>query len=499
VIGTDISDARTLDPHRASDAYIYLVEKGPYDNLVTVDPSDYSAFLPQLATSWEKSSDGRGLTFKLREGVKFVSGNSFTADDVKFSFERLKNLKDNPAAIAENLDSVQVIDPLTVQVNLLDPAIPFTALTMISGTFGIVDSKLVKEQGGVSDPGADTTDKATSYLDQKSAGTGPYQLSSWERGAQIILDRNPNYWGGTPPFERIVIKGFAETSAEVLALERNDIDIAMNLTSDQLDELEGKPGISIESVDSIDFVYWTLSEKHANSGPLADARVREAVFRAVDYDGIIDGLLGGNAIRPAGFMPIGLGGQTEEFAEENRYEYDQDAARQLLTDANYPNGFEFELSYGNHTFAGVPFDQLAAKMQSDLAKVGITAKLNPMDQTTFTTAFRAFETVSGMTDWVADGVEAWTFAEPSVGRVAGRANWTPSDALVAQMQAAASETDPVKQAQLYLAFEKDLIEQHAYSVLFQPVNRMAVRDSVTGIKMTAAGWFVHLEEVKPAQ
>jgi peptide/nickel transport system substrate-binding protein len=499
VIGIDISDTRTLDPHRQFDTSPYLSMKGAYENLVTIDPSDYTKILPQLATSWERSSDGHGWVFHLRQGVKFASGNPFTADDVKFSFDRLKNLKDGPSAYAANQDSVQVIDPATVQVNLVDPLIPFLTYTLISGTYGILDSKLVKEQGGVSGPGADTADKATAYLDQHSAGTGPYQITSWERGAQVVLDRNPNYWGGTPPFEHVVIKGFSDTSAEVLALTRGDIDIAMNLSSDQINGLVGKAGISIEKLSSLDFMYWTLSEKHANSGPLADARVRQAVFEGVDYQGIIDGLLGGNAVRPAGFMPIGLGGQTEAFAEQNRYKYDPTAAKQLLTAAGYANGFAFTLSYGTYTFAGVPYDQIAAKIQSDLSKIGVTVKLNPMDRATFTTAFRAGETVSGMTDWVADGPEAYTFSEPSVMRVAKRANWTPSAALIAQMKAAASEVDPVKQAALYLAFEQELIKQNAYSVFFQPIYRQVVRDSITGVNLTAAGWFMDLGAIKPAK
>ena len=499
VIGTDINDTRTLDPHRQFDTSPYLSMKGAYDNLVTIDPADYSKLLPQLATSWEKSADGKGWVFTLRDGVKFVSGNPFTAEDVAFSYMRLKNLKDGPSAYAENIESVEVVDPLTVKVNLVDPNIPFVTLTLISGTYGILDSKLVKENGGTAEADAETADTATAFLDEQSAGTGPYQISSWERGAEIVLDRNPNWWGGTAPFEKVIIQGFADTSAEVLALERGDIDLAMNLNSDQIDTLVGKPGISIAEAPSLDMLYWTLSEKHANSGPLADARVREALFSAVDYDGIIEGLLGGHALRPAGFMVIGLGGQDQAFAEENRYKSDPERAKQLLAEAGYPDGFEFELSYPTFVFAGVPYDQLAAKIQSDLAKVGISAKLNPMDRTTFTTAFRAGEIVSGLTDWVADGPEAWTFAEPSVMRVAVRANWTPSDALIAQMNDAAAEQDPALQAEKYRAFTKEVIKQHAYSLMFQPIYRYASTDAVKDLKFTAAGWFVHMDEIKPAE
>jgi peptide/nickel transport system substrate-binding protein len=498
VIGTDISDAQSLDPGIGSTRTTFLTLKGPYDNLTTTDPSDYSKILPQLATSWEPTPDGTGLTFHLREGVKFTSGNPFTADDVKFTFDRVQNLKAGPSGYTTNVASVDVIDPLTVKINLVDPAIPFLPITTIVGIYGILDSKLVTEQGGVSGPGADSTDKATAYLDQHSAGTGPYQITSWERGAQIVLDRNPNYWGGTPPFERIILKGFSDSAAEALALDQGDIDMAMTLNSDQLSAQEGKAGISISETSSLDYVFWTLSENASDSGALADARVREAVFKGVDYQSIIDGLLGGNAVRPAGFMPIGLGGMTAAFAEQNRYAYDPTAAKQLLTDAGYPDGFTFTLSYGTYTFAGVPYDQLAAKIQSDLSKIGVTVKLNPMDATTFTTAYRAGETVSALADWTGDAPDPWTFAYPSIERQAKRSHWTPSAAIVDQLTAAASETDPAKQVELWVAFEKAIIAQNAYSILFQPSYRWAVRDTVTGVKLTAF-WFVNLGELKPTR
>ena len=499
VIGTDLSVLPNLDPERASQFTSYLVDKGPYDNLITVDPSDYTKLVPQLATSWEKTPDGGGWLFHLRQGVKFVSGNPFTANDVKFSFDRLINLKDSPSGYADNIASVQVVDPMTVQVNLKDPSIPFPPLTTMSSTFAILDSKDVMAHGGVSGPGADTTDQATVYLSQHSAGTGPYQITSWVRGSEIDLERNPNYWGPTPPFERVVFKGYADTASEVLALQQGDIDLAMNLSSDQLNGLVGKPGISIYKVNSLDMQYWTLSENHPNSGPLKDTRVRQAVFEGVDYQGLIDGLLGGNAVRPAGFMPIGLGGETEAFAEQNRYPYDPAAAKQLLADAGYPNGFSFTLSYGTYTWAGVPYDEVAAKIQSDLAKIGVKVTLNPMEATAFTTAFRAGQTVSSLVDWTIDAPDPWTYAEPSVDRLALRANWTPSATLMAQMTAASAETDPAKQAALFQGFEQELIKQNAYSVTFQPIYRWAVSNSVTGVELTAAGWFIDLGALKPAQ
>lgn len=498
ILGTDISDTRTLDPHRSFDTSPNISLKSAYDNLVTVDPADYSKILPELATSWDRTADGKGWTFHLHENVKFASGNTLTADDVKFSFERLKNLKDGPSVLADNMAGVAVVDPLTVTVTMVDPSFPFLS-QLVAVPFGIVDSKTAQANGATSAVGADTTDKATAWFDQHSAGTGAYQITAWDRGQQVTLEANASYWGGTPAFKRVIIKGFSDTSSELLALQRGDIDLAQNLSADQLATLDGAPGISVVKASSLDFLYWTLSANDPPAAEMKDKRVRQAIFEGVDYDGIINGLLGGDAVRPAGFLPIGIGGMTPEFAAANRWTYNPEHAKQLLSEAGLASGFSFDLHYGTFTFAGVPMDAIAQKIQSDLSKIGITANLKPADAATFASAYRGGEYVSGIKDWIADGPEAWTFIDPSMGSVTKRSHWTPTPDITALAQQAAAEPDLAKQATLYQQFQSKLMDEAVYSILFQPMYRWAVRDSVTNVNLTAAGWAIELSRVTPAK
>jgi peptide/nickel transport system substrate-binding protein len=248
-------------------------------------------------------------------------------------------------------------------------------------------------------------------------------------------------------------------------------------------------------------IYWTLGPEHAGAGPLANVAARRAVAHAVDYDGLIQGLLGGFAVRPASFLPIGMSnaGSTKEFADQHGFKEDLDAARGFLKEAGVPNGFQFDLSYGTSTFAGVPYEAIAQKIKSDLARVGIVANLKPAEFTTFIAAFRAGELQSALAPWATDGPEPYLMAEAAVNRIAKRGVWTPSQALKDIVTQAAAELDPAKQKALYEQFQLGLIEQVAYIVPFQPTYRLAANDTITDVHMTAAGGFLHLQEIEAAK
>ena len=216
VLGVDISDTRTLDPHRQFDYSPPITEHAIYETLVTMDPGDYTTVKPLLATEWELADDGGAWVFHLRPDVKFVSGNPMTADDVKFSFDRLVNLKDNPAALAENLKSVEVVDEQTVKLVMNDKTQPLLNI-LISPNFAVIDAKTAQEHGATSAVGADTNDTATEWLNAHSIGTGPYELSAWDRNSQIVLTANPNYWRAAPAFPRVVIRHIGDGAAQVLA------------------------------------------------------------------------------------------------------------------------------------------------------------------------------------------------------------------------------------------------------------------------------------------
>jgi peptide/nickel transport system substrate-binding protein len=497
VLGVDISDTRTLDPHRQFDYSPPITMHAIYESLVTMDPGDYKTVKPLLATSWELVDDGNAWQFHLRPEVKFVTGNPMTADDVKFSFDRLVNLKDNPAALAENLKSVEVVDEQTVKLVMNDKNQPLLNI-LVSPNFAVMDAKTAKEHGATSEPGVDKNDTATDWLNAHSIGTGPYQLDSWDRNSQIVLTANPNYWQAQPGFPRVVIRHMGDSAAQLLAIQNGDIDAALNLTPEQLDSVASDPNITIEKGTSLDFIYMTLTENAEQSQALSNQAARQAVTAAIDYDGIIEGLMGGNATRPPTFIPVGLDGSTADLTKEIGYHQDLDKAKKLLADAGMPDGFAFDLFYANAAVAGVNYQTIVQKLQADLAAVGITVNLKPTDQTQMVTEYRAGHLPSVITFWNPDAPEPCLWAQASVQRVATRVGWTPSDALLKTVSDACGATDEAKRNELYLDYQKQLVDQANYIILAQPIYRVATRNSITGYQLTAAGWQVNLYDIKPA-
>jgi peptide/nickel transport system substrate-binding protein len=497
VLGVDISDIRTLDPARQFEYSTPTMIRATYETLITLSPGDYVTLRPLLAESWKLVDGGKALEFKLRKGVKFASGNPLTAEDVKFSFERLANIKDQPADMAENLGPIEVVDPQTVKVSMADKTQPLLTL-FTSVTYSVYDSKTVIAQGGTSGKDAEKADKATAWLDAHSAGTGPYVLTGWTRNQEVTLERNKGYWRAPAAFEKVVLRHIADGGAQVLALRRGDVDAALNLSTDQLDSLAKDANVKIVSTPSLDFVYMTMTNSADMNQALAKKAARQAVQSAIDYDGIIKGLMGGHAIRPATFIPIGLGGSTEALTKEIGPRQDLARAKKLLADAGLPNGFTFKLSYGKAAIGGTTYDLIAQKIQSDLARVGITAELDPMDQATLRTAYKEGKTQSALSFWNPDAMEPWLWAQPAIGRVSKRVHWTPPKDIVDLVARAGGEPDPKKAAGLYREFMKMLIDQANYIHLIQPVFRVATSKAITNYNLTAAGWQVDLYEVKPA-
>ena len=244
VIANDIGDAITLDPARMGTYSPALPLHAAYDTLVTMDPGDYVTIKPRLAESFARTPDDKGWRFKLRPGLKFASGNPITATDVKFSFDRMLNIKDQPAGYARTMARVQIVDDMTIDVFTKDPYDPILTI-LCAPAASVLDSKVVKQNGGTDAPDAKETDKATTWLNGHSAGSGPYQVVAWERNGSVTLQRNANYWGGTPGYERVVIRHIPESGSQLLALRRGDVDVAFNLTPEQIKSIESDPDVGI--------------------------------------------------------------------------------------------------------------------------------------------------------------------------------------------------------------------------------------------------------------
>ncbi|MFT3952891.1 MAG: ABC transporter substrate-binding protein [Piscinibacter sp.] len=497
VIGIDISDTVTLDPARQAQYTPPMSLLAAYDMLVTMAPGDYITIRPQLATKWERTPDGKGWRFTLRDGVKFASGNPMTAEDVKWSMDRVLHLGDQTSQYISHVERTEVVDAKTVDIILKDPTQPLLTIIAAPG-FPVYDSKLVAQHGGDASRDAKTKDQATAWLNNNSAGAGAYKLTRWERNAQIQFVRNDNYWRGKPAFERVIIRHIGDSAAQLLSIRRGDIDIAFNLIPEQIATLKAEPSVRLEALTSLDFVYMALTQNPEFNKALGVKEARQAIGHAIDYDGIVKNLLGGAAVRCANFLPIGVSGSTEEIAKQVGYSQDLDKAKQLLQKAGLADGFEFEIAYGNAAIAGVTYQTLGQKIQADLARVNIRAKLTPMDQVNLRTTYTGNRAQGGvLTFWNPPAVENLLWAAASVERVAKRVHWPVPPELDKIVRDAAAEQDPKKQADLWVEYQRRTVENANYFVLFQPIYQIATRTNLAKLPLTAAGWMLDMYDVKP--
>ena len=359
----------TLDPGYIYEKYPPLVINACYENLFKFYDND-SAPEPCLADTYEFSEDGMTLTVTLKDGITFASGNPMTSADVLFSINRCKNLQGNPAFIAETIDSMEALDDKTIVFHLTqaDSAI-LSKLTYSS--LALLDSAVVKENGGVDTAHASTSDTAQAYLDTTSAGSGMYVMTSYIPDEEVVLEKNPNYWGEATNVDKYIVKIQPDSNTQMMTLSTGDIDVALNMTDDTMAELADAEGVEIinEATKTVGFVMMNMNETYG--GPVSNPKVQQAIRKALDYSGMQiicgEGTLTPYAIIQSGFM----GSKGERAADYMNLE----EAKALLAEAGYADGFDIDMTVTDLDMEGILLTDLAQKIKDDLAQVGINVNI----------------------------------------------------------------------------------------------------------------------------
>ncbi len=472
-------DYHSLDPGRAYEPGGSLVHHSVYDTLVTFPSDSVSEILPNLAASWTISDDGLVYTFTLRDDVTFSNGDPLTADDVVFSFNRMKNLKDNPSFLADTIASVEAADDLTVVLTLTQPD-PAILAKIIFDAFSIVNADVVRANGGTDAPDAAETDTAEEWFMNNSAGTGPYMVESYTPGVQTVLVRNPNYWDEAPYFDRIIIRNLPETSTQKLALEAGDIDIAMDVIADQLPSFEANPDIEVFSTQSDTLIFLLMNQDPEIGGPVSNRLVQRAIRYALNYDELRF-LSGKGANTPAAMVPIGFAGALDP---SEALSQDLDQARALLAEAGYLDGFAINLEYPDFNYIGTEFGIVAQKVQADLAEVGINVTLVPQEFQVSLDAYRGGRQGFSLWLWNPDYQDTLDYVEFLPGGVVGnRANWTDENAdpeILALRDAVKTEIDASVRNELFREIQLYEQQNAPFAPLFQPGVHFAYRNDLKG-------------------
>src|SRR5438477_3395154 len=333
-----------------------------HDALVKPMPGNH--LTPSLAESWTVSPDQRTYEFKLRQGLKFHNGDLFTAEDVKFSFQRAKGAK----LLQDKVQEIVVVDPHRVRFVLHEPWPDFMTFygTFATSAAWIAPKKYIEQVG------VDGFKKAP-------VGLGPYKFVSHTPGVELVMEAFEGYWRKTPSVKRLVYKSVTEATTRLAMLKRGEVDIAYLRDATLAEEVKRDPNLKLAFSGGIGTYYLDFLDQWDPKSPWHDKRVRLAASLAIDRRGISQAETLG-ASRPTGnIVP-----RTFEFAIAlEPHPYDPAKAKQLLAEAGYPNGFD-----AGDLHPWPPYFSTGEALAAYLQNVGIRTRIRTMERAAMTTAWR---------------------------------------------------------------------------------------------------------------
>lgn len=370
---------KSLDPGTVYEATGNTAIRAMYESLLTFEGSDITTPVPDLAESFTASPDGLEHTFVLRKDVTFSDGTPMTADDVVFSFNRMQNLKGPGSFVADGL-TISKTDDHTVVVSSEVPK-PDVPIIMAMSQTAVLNSAVLKANGGTDAEDAATKDTATAFLDTQSAGTGPYTLEKFDATSQIELKLDDDYWGEAPHFPRIVMRNMDVQAQNLSMSKAGDNEIAIDIAGPLL---EGLPA-EVHKSGAQDTHYLLMASVDPEvSSVTANPAFLKALRLAVDYDGLVK-LFGIGANKAAGLIPPILSGALPESEAPST---DIEEAKRVLAAAGL-NEPKVTLTYPAITRRGVDLGTIVTKVSGDAAKAGITIELDPLPLSAFLTEQRS--------------------------------------------------------------------------------------------------------------
>lgn len=474
------ADIQTADVQKTSKDY--EVPFNIFDRLVDVEvgTDGNSKIVPSLAESWDISDDGLEYTFHLRQGVKFHNGNDFTAEDVAYTFHRMltveggvntefidqiKGADELLAGETDTLEGVEVVDDYTIKVALKEPFAGFLASISSPGV-SIYDSEATEAAGDQfgMDPAV-------------TVGTGPFEFSSWSFNNQLVLTRNEDYWKGASGLPGVVIKIIPDTETQSMMFESGELDILdLDYAADSVDRFTETYPDQIVQGPRVGIVYFTMN---FNKEPFQDVRVRKAVQMSIDRQAILDALYGGRGQVEQGIFPHGLIGFNPD---QEEIKYDPEAAKALLAEAGYADGFDMEIAADSSASDTMT---MALEIVSDqLAEVGIRAEIKNYDESTWLETRKSGELGSFISTWSADYNDPDNFIYTFFGneeKTRIRSINYPDTEVMERVAKARTVVNEDERLAEYKALEEKLIhEDAAWVPMFSRLHLFAVSKRVQG-------------------
>lgn len=478
-------DAQTMDPYSQNELLTNAMNGQVYETLVSRGKT--MVLEPTLATEWQQTGPTQ-WRFKLRPNVKFHDGSPFGADDVLFSIQRAKEASSDIAAYANAVGAPKKVDNLTVEFNL--PAVNPIFLQHI-GLLPIMN-RAWAEKNKATKP-IDFKNKEEGYASFHANGTGPFTLVSRQPDVKTVYKRNAAWWGKFDGnVQEVVYTPIKSDATRVAALISGEVDLVLDPSPQDLPRLRSTAGVKVVDGPENRIVFIGMDQLRdellyssvKGKNPFKDVRVRRALYQAIDIETIKTKLMRGQAVPTGALTPSPLGSYNDPEVEK-RLPYDLEAAKKLMLDAGYPQGFEVTLDCPNNRY--INDEELCQTLASMWARLNVKVRVNAMPRSNYFPKVQKYDTSLYLLGWGGAITDAETVITPVLrGRgEGGVGSWNFGGAKDAQFEelaiASSKEADPKKREQLI----KSALKRHNELVLNIPLHRQvipwAVRQNVEAV------------------
>jgi len=404
-------DPQTLDPHSQNETMTNMVNAELYERLTSRDPK--LNLVPGLASSWTQTG-ALSWRFKLRPGVRFHDGTPLTADDVVFSIQRAKAPTSMIAVYANAVGTPRKVDELTVDFQLDKPNPIF--LQHIDQLW--IMSRKWCETHRVTQP-LDFKNKEESYAALHANGTGPYLLVSREPGVKTVFRRNPNWWGRfSGNVQEVVYTPIANDATRLAALISGEVDFVLDPAPRDLNRLRSTPGVQVIDGPENRLVFIGMDQSRdkllygrvpGDKNPFKDLRVRRALYQAIDIETLRSKLMSGQSLPTGGLTPSSLA-SFDDPALQTRLPFDLAAARQLMAQAGYAQGFEVTLDCPNNRY--VNDEKICTALAAMWAQLKIKVRVNAMPRVQYFPKLEKYDTSLFLYGWGGSLTDAESILTP---------------------------------------------------------------------------------------
>lgn len=479
-------DLQTADPDSQNESMTNMVNGQVYERLVNRDKS--MAIVPGLATEWS-NPDPLTWRFKLRPGVKFHDGTPFTADDVVFSMARARESTSQLLQYANAVGIPRRIDDLTVEFKLEKP----NPIYLQHMDLLWIMSKAWCEKYRVTKP-QDFKNKEESYASVHANGTGPFMLVSRQPGQKNVYKRNPNWWGKFEGnVQEIVFTPIGNDATRLAALISGELDLVLDPAPRDVQRLRSQPGLQIIDGPENRLVFVGMDQARDSllygkssdgKNPFKDLRVRQAMYHAIDIEGIRNKLMNGLSAPTGGLTPSPKA-SFDDPSVQTRLPYDLATAKKLMAEAGYPEGFEVTIDCPNNRY--INDEEICLTLASMWAQLKIKVKVNAMPRALFFPKLEKLDTSLFLYGWGGAITDAESIFAPVYRNRGDKGigsynygNWKNDkfDQLAAQ---SAVETDPKKREQLIRAAFAEFRAQSHTIPLHRQVIPWAARAGVKAV------------------